>query len=147
MAEHKDIPNIFGIMDKERRGFLAGKSASTKQPIAMANINKQHFLLAGSCAVVRSVFSRSSLGGKGQGIRGVKEKENLKKSAFFAQAQVVSLKRGDGSGAAVAAHGVSGGSARREILCGISPSTGQVSGAINASAEQMLRLKSAGMFW
>ena len=39
----------------------------------MANINKQHFLLAGSCAVVRSVFSRSSLGGRGQGIRGVKE--------------------------------------------------------------------------
>ena len=28
---------------------------------------------------------------------------------LFAQAQVVSLKRGDGSGAAVAAHGVSGG--------------------------------------
>ena len=27
---------------------LAGKSASTKQPMAMANINKQHFLLAGS---------------------------------------------------------------------------------------------------
>ena len=59
----------------------------------------------------------------------------------------MSLKRGDGSGAAVAAHGVSGGSVRREILGGISPSTGQVSGAINASAEQMLRLKSAGMFW
>ena len=66
---------------------------------------------------------------------------------LFAQAQVVSLKRGDGSGAVVAAHGVSGGSTRREILGGISPSTGQVSGAINASAEQMLRLKSAGMFW
>ena len=27
---------------------LAGKSASTKQPMAMANINKQHFLLARS---------------------------------------------------------------------------------------------------
>ena len=66
---------------------------------------------------------------------------------LFAQAQVVSLKRGDGSGATVAAHGVSGGGARREILGEISPSTGQVSGAINASAEQMLRLKSAGMFW
>ena len=39
----------------------------------MANINKQHFLLAGSCAVVLSVFSRSSLGGRRQGIRGVKE--------------------------------------------------------------------------
>ena len=112
----------------------------------MANINKQHFLLAGRCAVVRSVFSRSSLGGRGQGIREVKEIGILRK-VLFAQAQVVSLKRGDGSGAAVAAHGVSGGSARREILGGISPSTGQVSGAINASAEQMLRLKSAGMFW
>ena len=43
----------------------------------MANINKQHFLLAGSCAVVRSVFSRSSLGKIGEGIRGVNEKENL----------------------------------------------------------------------
>ena len=114
--------------------------------MAMANINKQHFLLAGSCAVVFSVFSRSSLGGRRQGIRGVKEIGILRK-VLFAQAQVVSLKRGDGSGAAVAAHGVSGGSARREILGGISPSTGQVSGAINASAEQMLRLKSAGMFW
>ena len=39
----------------------------------MANINKQHFLLAGSCAVVLSVFSRSSVGGRRQGIRGVKE--------------------------------------------------------------------------
>ena len=58
---------------------LAGKSASTKQPIAMANINKQHFLLAGSCAVVISVFSRSSLGGRGQGIREVNEEVNLKK--------------------------------------------------------------------
>ena len=74
----------------------------------MANINKQHFLLAGSCAVVISVFSRSSLGGRRQGIRGVKEIEILRK-VLFAQAQVVSLKRGDGSGAAVAAHGVSGG--------------------------------------
>ena len=104
--------------------------------MAIANINKQHFLLAESWVGVRSVFSRSSLGGRRQGIREVNEKENLKKSAFFAQAQVVSLKRGDGSGAAVAAHGVSGGSARREILCGISPSTGQVSGAINASASR-----------
>ena len=49
----------------------------------MENINKQHFLLAGSCAVVRSVFSRSSLGGRGQGIREVNEKENLNKSAFL----------------------------------------------------------------
>ena len=99
---------VFGIMDKERRGFLAGIAATTKQSIAMANINKQHFLLAGSCAVVISVFSRSSLGGRRQGIRGVKEIEILRK-VLFAQAQVVSLKRGDGSGAAVAAHGVSGG--------------------------------------
>ena len=52
---------------------LVGKSASTKQLMAMANINKQHFLLAGSCAVVLSVISRSSLGGRRQGIRGVKE--------------------------------------------------------------------------
>ena len=74
-----------------------------------SNLNKKHFFGAGSWVGVRSVVSRSSLGGRRQGIREVKEKENLKKSAFFAQAQVVSLKRGDGSGAAVAAHGVSGG--------------------------------------
>ena len=70
---------VFGIMDKERRGFLAGIAASTKQPMAMANINKQHFLLAGNCAVVLSVFSRSSVGGRRQGIREVNEKVNLKK--------------------------------------------------------------------
>ena len=52
---------------------LAGIAASTKQPMAMANINKQHFLLAGSCVVVRSVISRSSVGKIGEGIRGVKE--------------------------------------------------------------------------
>ena len=74
-------------------------------------------------------------------------RRKILRKVLFAQAQVVSLKRGDGSGATVAAHGVSGGGARREILGEISPSTGQVSGAINASAEQMLRLKSAGMFW
>ena len=52
----------------------------------MANINKQHFLLAGSCAVVLSVFSRSSVGGRRQGIRGVNEKENLKKqNAHFSR--------------------------------------------------------------
>ena len=61
---------------------LAGIAASTKQPMAMANINKQHFLLAGSCAVVLSVFSRSSLGGRGQGIRGVKEIGILRKVLF-----------------------------------------------------------------
>ena len=44
----------------------------------MANINKQHFLLAGSCAVVLSVISRSSLGGIRQGIREVKEMEILR---------------------------------------------------------------------
>ena len=41
--------------------------------MAMANINKQHFLSAGSCAVVLSVFSRSSVGKIGEGIREVKE--------------------------------------------------------------------------
>ena len=73
---------VFGIMDKERRGFLAGIAASTKQPMAMANINKQHFLLAGSCAVVLSVFSRSSLGGRGQGIREVKEMKILRNGIY-----------------------------------------------------------------
>ena len=58
---------------KENGGKLAGKSASTKQPMAMANINKKHFLEARSCAAVRSVVSRSSLGGRRQGIREVKE--------------------------------------------------------------------------
>jgi hypothetical protein len=66
-------------MYQRTRRELAGIAASTKQPMAMANINKQHFLLAGSCAVVLSVFSRSSLGGRRQGIREVNEKENLKK--------------------------------------------------------------------
>ena len=69
-----------------RREILGGKSPSTKQSIAMANINKQHFLLAGSCAVVRSVFSRSSLGGKGQGIREVKEIGILRKVLFHEKA-------------------------------------------------------------
>ena len=65
--------------------------------MAMANINKQHFLLAGSCAVVLSLFSRSSVGKIGEGIRGVKEIGILRK-VFFAQARVVSpLRRGDGS--------------------------------------------------
>ena len=48
----------------------------------MANINKQHFLLAGSCAVVLSVFSRSSLGGRRQGIREVNEIGILRKVLF-----------------------------------------------------------------
>ena len=52
--------------------------------MAMANINKQHFLLAGSCAVVLSVFSRSSVGGRRQGIRGVNEIGILIKVLFCA---------------------------------------------------------------
>ena len=52
----------------------------------MVNINKQHFLLAGSCAVVLSVFSRSSLGGRRQGIRGVKEIGILRKVLFHEKA-------------------------------------------------------------
>ena len=35
---------------------LAGKSASTKQPMAMANINKTRFGVVGSCAVVLFLF-------------------------------------------------------------------------------------------
>ena len=50
----------------------------------MANINKQHFLLAGSCAVVLSVFSRSSVGKIGEGIRGVNEIGILIKVLFCA---------------------------------------------------------------
>ena len=61
-----------------------------------------------SCIGVLSVFSRSSLGGRRQSIRGVKEIGILIK-VLFAQAQVVSpLRRGDGSETAVAAHEVSG---------------------------------------
>ena len=48
----------------------------------MANINKQHFLLAGSCAGVRSVVSRSSVGKIGEGIRGGKEIGILRKVLF-----------------------------------------------------------------
>ena len=77
---------VFGIMDKERRGFLAGIAATTKQSIAMANINKQHFLLAGSCAVVLSVISRSSLGGIRQDLREVKEMKSLRKVLFYGKA-------------------------------------------------------------
>ena len=58
-----------------------------------SNLNKQHFLLAGSWVGLRSVFSRSSLGGRGQGIREVNEKENLKKSAFCASASCVAKAR------------------------------------------------------
>ena len=48
----------------------------------MANINKQHFLLAGSCAVVLSVFSRSSLGKIGEGKEKIKRREILRKVLF-----------------------------------------------------------------
>ena len=67
---------------KENGGKLAGKSASTKQPIAMANINKQHFLLAGSCAVVLSVFSRSSVGKIGEGKEKIKRREILRNGIY-----------------------------------------------------------------
>ena len=76
--------------------------------MAMANIKKWHFWRAGSRVGVRSVFSRSSLGGRRQGIRGVKEIGILRK-VFFAQARVVSpLRRGDGSVATVVARMASG---------------------------------------
>ena len=48
----------------------------------MANINKQHFLLAGSCAVVLSVFSRSSVGKIGDGKEKIKRKPILRKVLF-----------------------------------------------------------------
>ena len=67
---------------KGNGGKLAGKSASTKQPIAMANINKQHFLVTGSCAVVLSVFSRSSVGKIGEGKEKIKRKPILRKVLF-----------------------------------------------------------------
>ena len=43
---------------KGNGGKLAGKSASTKQPMAMANINKQHFFYLGGVGEL----SRSSQG-------------------------------------------------------------------------------------
>ena len=63
--------------EEGERRKLAGKSASTKQLMAMANINKQHFLLAGSCAVVLSVVFRSSLGKIGEGKEKIKRREIL----------------------------------------------------------------------
>jgi hypothetical protein len=48
----------------------------------MANINKTHFWVVGSCAVGHSVISRSSLGGRRESIREVKEKGILRKSIF-----------------------------------------------------------------
>ena len=59
----------------------------------MANINKQHFLLEGSCAVVLSVFSRSSVGKIGEGIREVKEIGILIKVLFCASASCVAKAR------------------------------------------------------
>ena len=53
-----------------------------KMSDGVGNLNKSHFLVTGSCAVVRSVFSRSSLGGRRQGIRGVKEIGILRKVLF-----------------------------------------------------------------
>ena len=74
----------------------------------MGNLNKQHFGVIGSSFDVLSVISRSSLGGRRQGIRGVKEIGILRK-VFFAQARVVSpLRRGDGSVATVVARMASG---------------------------------------
>ena len=48
----------------------------------MGNLNKKHFWEARSCAAVRSVVSRSSLGGRRQGIREVKEIGILRKVLF-----------------------------------------------------------------
>ena len=59
--------------------------------MAMANINKQHFLLAGRCAVVLSVFSRSSVGKIGEGIRGVKEIGILIKVIFSGKSTRISF--------------------------------------------------------
>ena len=50
----------------------------------MANINKQHFLVTGSCAVVLSVFSRSSVGKIGEGKEKIKRKPILRKVLFCA---------------------------------------------------------------
>ena len=50
----------------------------------MENINKQHFLLAGSCAVVLSVFSRSSVGKIGEGKEKIKRQPILIKSIYSA---------------------------------------------------------------
>ena len=52
----------------------------------MENINKQHFLLAGSCAVVLSVFFRSSLGKIGEGKEKIKRREILRKVLFHEKA-------------------------------------------------------------
>ena len=74
-----------------------------------SNLNKKHFLGTGSWVGVRSVFSRSSLGGRRQGIREVKEIGILRKVLFCANACGVTLwgrvakRRGKGSRAAVIA--------------------------------------------
>ena len=46
------------------------------------NLNKQHFLVTGSCAVVLSVFSRSSVGKIGEGKGKIKRKPILRKVLF-----------------------------------------------------------------
>ena len=46
------------------------------------NLNKQHFLVTGSCAVVLSVFSRSSVGKIGEGKEKIKRKPILRKVLF-----------------------------------------------------------------
>ena len=46
------------------------------------NLNKQHFLVTRSCAVVLSVFSRSSVGKIGEGKEKIKRKPILRKVLF-----------------------------------------------------------------
>ena len=46
------------------------------------NLNKQHFLVTESCAVVLSVFSRSSVGKIGEGKEKIKRKPILRKVLF-----------------------------------------------------------------
>ena len=50
----------------------------------MANINKTHFLRAGSCIAVRSVISRSSVGKIGEGKEEIERREILIKSIYSA---------------------------------------------------------------
>ena len=88
MQENGDFFAIFSLENGWRRysleaKILGGGTLRTRLMFFFGNLNKKHFLEARSCAAVRSVVSRSSLGGRGQGIRGVNEKVNLKKSAFL----------------------------------------------------------------
>ena len=79
---------FFAILLRRSRGSLCGMfsglAPKTKQMIGKhrGNLNKKHFWRAGSYAVVLSVVSRSSLGGRRQGIRGVKEIGILRKVLF-----------------------------------------------------------------